>query len=151
LNPRQRYSIRRISNGFVPVSPRTNYLWHFVRWTQKEKLLTFLSGGLWFARLDEFHDELEGTLPSENVGLLRKTLVPEQADCLILRAYMFLLAHLRCEKATSEAPSTSVKGTAYKTAFNHTSKVKTFGARQLFFADKQATSMLATSSTLKHA
>jgi len=36
------------------------------------KLRTFLGGGLWLARLDQFGDPLEATLPQQNLGLLYK-------------------------------------------------------------------------------
>lgn len=45
----------------------------------KQKLETLLDGGLWFARIDQFGDPLEGTLPDENLGLMEK-LSPSDVD-----------------------------------------------------------------------
>jgi hypothetical protein len=44
------------------------------------KLQTFLKWGIWLARLDQFNDELEGTLPKSNLGLLHKLMSPSMTD-----------------------------------------------------------------------
>ena len=70
--------IKRVGDAFRPVQPRARFLWHLMRWNQLFKLKTFLQGGLWLARLDQFNDPLEATLPDSNLGLLRKLLPPTQ-------------------------------------------------------------------------
>lgn len=51
------------------------YLWHLIRWHDiPRKLLTFLAGGLWLSRLDQFRDPLEGSSPASNLGLMEKLL-----------------------------------------------------------------------------
>lgn len=65
----------RVGRAFRPVRPEAKYLWHVMdrRGEALKKLKTFLEGGLWFARLDQFNEELEGTLPLLNkLGLFRK-------------------------------------------------------------------------------
>jgi hypothetical protein len=53
------------------------YLWHLIGLSKINKLDTFLNGGLWLSRIDQFEDRLEGSLPAGNVGLLKKMLPPE--------------------------------------------------------------------------
>jgi hypothetical protein len=75
--------IKRAGDAFRAVQPRARFLWHFIRWNQLFKLKTFLQGGLWLARLDQFNDPLEGTLPDPNLGLLRKLLPPTQVPATV--------------------------------------------------------------------
>ncbi|HEX7362275.1 MAG TPA: hypothetical protein VF283_17425 [Bryobacteraceae bacterium] len=65
---------------FIPQQPQASHLWHFIRVSQMFKLQTFLEHGIWLARLDQFHDELEGTLPRPNLGLLEKLLPTAMAE-----------------------------------------------------------------------
>jgi hypothetical protein len=44
------------------------------------KLKMLLQPGIWLARLDQFKDALEGTLPLPNLGLLQMLMSPEMAD-----------------------------------------------------------------------
>ena len=69
-----------VSERFVPRQPNGSRLWHFVRLSQLSKLQTFLKWGIWLARLDQFKDELEGTLPEANLGLLQKLMPPAMVD-----------------------------------------------------------------------
>lgn len=66
------HRVRRISTAFVPQWPTARYLWHLIANNRDDKLLTFLEGGLYFARLDTFNDKCEGTMPQKNLGLLSK-------------------------------------------------------------------------------
>lgn len=69
--------IHRASQAFQPTPPPEKELW---RVTTIERLETLLSGGLWFARLDQFGDMLEGTLPRTNSLGLLDHLPPEGAE-----------------------------------------------------------------------
>lgn len=67
---------QRTTGAFQPTPPNSRYLWQVMRaW----KLDTFLRGGLWLARLDQFNDPMEGTLPGPNLGLLNNLLPAFQA------------------------------------------------------------------------
>jgi hypothetical protein len=68
-----------VAKPFVPRPPQKPYLWHFLRMNQLFKLKMFLERGIWLARIDQFKDELEGTLPQHNLGLLNKLMSPEMA------------------------------------------------------------------------
>jgi hypothetical protein len=72
--------IRLVPKPFIPQQPQAGHLWHFIRISQMFKLQTFLERGIWLARLDQFHDELEGTLPRPNLGLLEKLLPTVMAE-----------------------------------------------------------------------
>lgn len=56
--------------AFVPAPISDKYLWRLM---DVQKLHTLISDrGLWFARLDQFNDPREGTLPYGNLGILSK-------------------------------------------------------------------------------
>jgi hypothetical protein len=64
----------RVSGAFHAKEPTSTSLWRIMT---TEKLWLMFQGGLWFARLDQFKDPREGTLPSPNlVGLLKKLPAP---------------------------------------------------------------------------
>jgi hypothetical protein len=65
---------------FAPRAPESADLWHFIRCNQLGKLQTFMQHGIWLSRLDQFKDELEGSLPRPNLGLLQKVLPTEMAE-----------------------------------------------------------------------
>jgi len=69
-----------VPRAFTPRFPSSKYLWHMFRWNQLGKLRTFIEGGLWMSRLDQFKCALEGTLPDKNLGLLDMLLTPEMAE-----------------------------------------------------------------------
>ena len=60
--------LKLVARPFFPQPPQAPYLWHLIRMNQLFKLRTFLQHGIWLARLDQFRDELEGTLPHQNLG-----------------------------------------------------------------------------------
>lgn len=57
-----------------------------MRLTELYQLETLVSGGLWFSRIDTFKDDLEGSLPKRNLGLLEK-LLPEGQVEQVVREY----------------------------------------------------------------
>lgn len=63
--------VTRLSGPFTPEPlPDDTSIWRVM---DTAKLSTLISdGGLWFARLDQFGDALEGTAPQGNIGLLAK-------------------------------------------------------------------------------
>lgn len=69
------------------------------------KLETLLDGGLWFARIDQFKDPLEGTLPKENLGLMRM-MSPSDVD-YIRRQYLMDKDHeyALCLHLSMEGPA----------------------------------------------
>ncbi len=69
-----------VPKAFTPRFPSSKYVWHMFRWNQLDKLRTFIEGGLWMSRLDQFNCALEGTLPETNLGLLDMLLTPEMAE-----------------------------------------------------------------------
>ena len=69
-------SFRRLGKRFVATPPEKNYLWHLFYNDKERRLATFLGGGLWLSRLDQFGDSKEGQLPDANLGLLRKAPTP---------------------------------------------------------------------------
>ena len=83
--------IVRTTGQFIPTAVDDNVdLWHVMPlW----KLETFLNGGIWFARLDQFNTRYEGTLPNKNLGLLRMLLgnqsrtVQSQYEDIAQKAY----------------------------------------------------------------
>ncbi len=98
--------IKRISKSFCPTPVTSNCLWHVM---SSEKLQTFIGGGLWMARIDEFADRLEGTLPSENrLGLLSK--LPEEQILAVLREYNFAVkrSYASCWHMSDGGPSNAI-------------------------------------------
>ena len=75
---------RRVGGAFRAKPPSTMSLWRIMK---VEKLSLMLEGGLWFARLDQFNDPREGSLPNGNlVGLLGK--LPTASVGWIQRQYV---------------------------------------------------------------
>ena len=80
----------RPTRAFQETQPPMKNLWRVM---DTNKLETLLQGGLWFARLDQFGDEREGSLPTPNLGLLNKlpkpvaTWVAEEYERSVLRSY----------------------------------------------------------------
>jgi hypothetical protein len=72
--------MKLVARPFVPRQPQAPYLWHLIRMNQLFKLKMFLQHGIWLARLDQFKDTLEGTLPLPNLGLLQMLMSPEMAN-----------------------------------------------------------------------
>jgi hypothetical protein len=70
--------LKRATRPFSIALPTDRYLWHLFGSKDRYKLDTFLSGGLYLARLDRFHDSREGTLPRRNRNLLTKAPAFEQ-------------------------------------------------------------------------
>ena len=105
-------SVHRISGVFHPQPPHTRYLWHIMN---RCKLETFLRGGLWFGRLDQFGDPREGTLPSQNLGLLNR--LPRIQRPLVARAYELAVerSFASCWHMSNGDPS----GHAWDTFGNH--------------------------------
>lgn len=96
------HQVRRISGPFQPVAVTSQNLWHVMpSW----KLNTFLDGGLWMARMDQFGDPREGTLPWPNLGLLNK--LPAAQVPAVLREYEFGVkrAYASCWHMSNGDPS----------------------------------------------
>jgi hypothetical protein len=77
-----------VAQPFEIQNPRMKYLWHLIRWRDMPiKLITFLSGGIWLSRLDQFGDPLEGSMPKRNLGLMEKLLGSRQLAASIEEQY----------------------------------------------------------------
>lgn len=64
--------LKRATGRFSTAVPADKSLWHLFPSKDLYKLDTFLSGGLYLARLDRFDDPREGALPRRNGNLLNK-------------------------------------------------------------------------------
>jgi hypothetical protein len=98
---------RRISGPFQPTEVTSKHLWHIMpNW----KLSTFLDGGLWLARMDEFGDPLEGTLPWPNLVLNK---LPAAQVPAVLREYELGVkqAYASCWHISDDDPSDYAWGT----------------------------------------
>ncbi len=94
--------MKRLSGPYVAVPPSDDTrMWHVMN---VAKLQTFLSGGLWLARIDTFGTAYEGALPEQNrLGLLAM-LPPEDVSRLVREYDLTRLqrAYVSCWHADSE-------------------------------------------------
>jgi hypothetical protein len=98
--------MKLVARPFVPRQPQAPYLWHLIRTNQLFKLKMFLKHGIWLARLDQFKDTLEGTLPLPNLGLLQMLMSPEMAnDAVRLYEKDALRGYASCWHASDGDPS----------------------------------------------
>lgn len=103
--------VKRTTSKFSPGKVTCKRLWQLISAENEgilfSKLLTFLQGGLWFARLDTFESSVpEGKLPSPNIGLLRKVLGEKQSEmAAVLYDKAVLRSFASCWHMSDDMPS----------------------------------------------